>query len=77
MFYSAMTVSAAKQISLFTTGSHLRDKSLNVRFGKGELERGSIYVTVSRRGVDVQEGCRCGGGGHRMQLSNKGAERQK
>lgn len=71
MFYSAMTVSAAKQISLFTTGSHLRDKSLNVRFGKGELERGSIYVTVSRRGVDV------GGGGHRMQLSNKGAERQK
>lgn len=70
MFYSAMTVSAAKQISLFTTGSHLRDKSLNVRFGKGELERGSIYVTVSRRGVDV-------GGGHRMQLSNKGAERQK
>ncbi len=34
MFYSAMTVSAAKQISLFTTGSHLRDKSLNVGFGR-------------------------------------------
>lgn len=35
MFYSAMTVSAAKQISLFTKGSHLRDKSLNVGFGGG------------------------------------------
>lgn len=35
MFYSAMTVSAAKQISLFTKGSHLRDKSLNVGFGSG------------------------------------------
>lgn len=35
MFYSAMTVSAAKQISLFTTGSHLRDKSLNVGLGMG------------------------------------------
>lgn len=38
MFYSAMAKRAAKQISLFTTGSHLRDKSLNVGFGsRGEL----------------------------------------
>lgn len=48
MFYSAMTVSAAKQISLFTTGSHLRDKSLNVGFGRGKVVKGSIYVTLSR-----------------------------
>lgn len=51
MFYSAMTMSAAKQISLFTTGSHLRDKSLNVGFGgRREVERGSIYVPLRRRG---------------------------
>lgn len=66
MFYSAMTVSAAKQISLFTTGSHLRDKSLNVGFGEeeGEVERGSIYVTLS-------------GTGHIMQASNKRTERRR
>lgn len=41
MFYSAMTMSAAKQISLFTTGTHLRDKSLNAGFGGEEgVEKG-------------------------------------
>lgn len=43
-----MNMSAAKQISLFTTGSNLKDKSLNVKFGGGEM--GSIYVPLSWMG---------------------------
>lgn len=58
IFHSSMTVSAAKLLSLFTTGSHLRDKSLNVTFSKGEVEQ-QCHTKVVGASPATEEGESC------------------
>lgn len=53
-----MTVSAAKLLSLFTTGSHLRDKSLNVTFSKREVEQ-QCHTKVVGASPATEEGESC------------------
>lgn len=53
-----MTVSAAKLLSLFTTGSHLRDKSLNATFSKREVEQ-QCHTKVAGASPATEEGERC------------------